>query len=327
MVDHIQMTRFVGVVPGSWGEDAIGTVLAALQSASGKDAGCDLLILGDEGIDQALGMAGQAGIQQVYCVTSEGLSGRIEPDGAAMLASKALNEAEQPGISRLILTPPGPEGEELAARIAFQIGARALGRCESIGFEAGQVVATRSVWGGRKRLKLGAVGRLAVACLRAGKPALDPSRPAAERVDKPVSVNLPGTPFLDVESTGESLPPVESAKLVVSGGRSLNEEGFAQLEQIARKAKGTLGGSLPAVDAGLVPVVRQVGISGKFVAPELYFAVGISGTPQHMAGVSPDARIVAINSDPEAPIFGMAEAGVVGEWQQLLPEILDALEG
>ena len=141
-----------------------------------------------------------------------------------------------------------------------------------------------------------------------------------------MDIQLPPALALEKESTGESLPPVESARVVVSGGRSLNEEGFAQLEQIARKARGTLGGSLPAVDAGLVPVVRQVGISGKFVSPELYFAVGISGTPQHMAGIGPDTRIVAINKDPEAPIFGMAEAGVVGEWQQLLPEILKALD-
>jgi electron transfer flavoprotein alpha subunit len=87
-----------------------------------------------------------------------------------------------------------------------------------------------------------------------------------------------------------------------------------------------LGGSLPAVDAGWVPVARQVGQSGRFVSPRLYFAVGISGTPQHLAGVAGTTRIVALNQDPDAPIFNLADVGVVADWRELLPLLAERLD-
>ena len=103
------------------------------------------------------------------------------------------------------------------------------------------------------------------------------------------------------------------------------DEGFALLAQLAQRLGASLGGSLPTVDAGWVPVARQIGQSGKFVNPRAYFTVGISGTPQHLAGVSTDTRIIAVNKDPEAPIFARAEVGVVAQWQDLLPELLKEL--
>jgi electron transfer flavoprotein alpha subunit len=120
---------------------------------------------------------------------------------------------------------------------------------------------------------------------------------------------------------------LDGAKLVVSGGRGIGgPEGFELLSRIATVLGGALGGSLPAVDAGWLPATRQVGQSGKLVAPRLYFAVGISGTPQHLAGVAASARIVALNSDPDAPIFSVAEVGVVTDWRKLLPLLAQRLE-
>jgi electron transfer flavoprotein alpha subunit len=119
--------------------------------------------------------------------------------------------------------------------------------------------------------------------------------------------------------------PLEGAKLVVSGGRGLDAQGFALLGEIAASVGGAVGGSLPAVDAGLVPVSRQVGQSGKFVTPDLYVAVGLSGTPQHLAGVGPATRLIAINTDPAAPIFAYAELGAVADARELLPLLRDAL--
>ena len=89
--------------------------------------------------------------------------------------------------------------------------------------------------------------------------------------------------------------------------------------------RGVGGGSLPAVDAGWVPVARQIGQSGKYIAPEVYVAVGISGTPQHLAGVGLETRILAINRDAEADIFRVAEIGVVADWQEVLPRLIEAL--
>ena len=118
---------------------------------------------------------------------------------------------------------------------------------------------------------------------------------------------------------------LEGARLVVSGGRGLDAEDFRTLRALADRLGGALGGSLPAVDLGLVPVSRQVGQSGKFVTPAIYLAVGLSGTPQHLAGIGPATRIIAINKDQSAPIFRFAEAGAVADAKILLPRLLAAL--
>ena len=108
--------------------------------------------------------------------------------------------------------------------------------------------------------------------------------------------------------------PLQGARLVIAGGRGMQSEaGFALLHELADALHAAVGGSLPAVDAGWVSVSRQVGQSGKYVSPRVYVAVGISGTPQHLAGIGPHTRIVAINSDPRADIFGVAELGVVAD--------------
>ena len=124
-------------------------------------------------------------------------------------------------------------------------------------------------------------------------------------------------------SQAEIHAPVDGARIVVSGGRGIGDPtGFELLYNIALQLDGAaVGASLPAVDAGLAPVARQVGQSGKYVRPDIYLAVGISGTPQHMAGIDPHTRVVAINADPEAPIFGMSRVGIVGDWKQILPAL------
>ena len=98
------------------------------------------------------------------------------------------------------------------------------------------------------------------------------------------------------------------------------------VEQLATCLGGAVGASLQAVDAGWAPVARQVGQSGKYVTADLYIGVGVSGTPQHMAGVSPDTRIVAINRDAEADIFRFAEIGLVADWNEVLPVLIEKLK-
>ena len=103
-------------------------------------------------------------------------------------------------------------------------------------------------------------------------------------------------------SEAEHNAPVDGAGIVVSGGRGIGDPaGFELLYEIAQQLGGAVGASLPAVDAGLAPVARQVGQSGKYVRPDIYLAVGISGTPQHMAGIDPHTRVVAVNVIPRLP--------------------------
>ncbi|MNY27631.1 Electron transfer flavoprotein subunit alpha [compost metagenome] len=164
----------------------------------------------------------------------------------------------------------------------------------------------------------------AFACLRAGRPQLE-AEASADIFNLELHGRLPKALALDKRESGQRLPPLEGAKLVVSGGRGVNEQGFALLEELALGLGATLGGSLPAVDAGMVPVLRQVGVSGKFVSPQIYLAVGISGTLQHLAGVSLDSCIVAVNQDPEADIFKVASLGIVAPWETFLPALLAGL--
>ena len=238
----------------------------------------------------------------------------------ALQASKATEDV-------LLLLPPGALTEECAALLAAELQGTYLGRCAHVQLNGGEAQVTRAAYGGRVNLQIQASASLCAATWRPARDAQAASASISPQVHEMLltTETAPLPQSSRIEST-DRMPPLENAKLVVSGGRGMQgEQGFAMLAEIAQQLGASLGGSLPTVDAGWVPVARQIGQSGKFVNPRVYFTVGISGTPQHLAGVSTDSRIIAVNKDPQAPIFARAEVGVVAEWQDLLPALIKEL--
>ncbi|MBI4540843.1 MAG: electron transfer flavoprotein subunit alpha/FixB family protein [Gemmatimonadetes bacterium] len=218
-------------------------------------------------------------------------------------------------------------GKDLVGRLARRLDAAAV--TEVVGFrvEEGSVLWERPVYGGKAVGVFRADGRRVVIGLRPKSrgPALaDPAR-AGEVVGVECALpeRVPVRVIKEAVSEGARL---EDARIIVSGGRGLGgSEPFRGLEELAELLGGVVGASRAACDAGWVPSTYQVGQTGAMVAPDLYIAVGISGASQHLAGIAGAKTVVAINRDPEAPIFRRADLGIAADYRDVLPALQEEL--
>ncbi|MCP9959943.1 electron transfer flavoprotein subunit alpha/FixB family protein [Streptomyces sudanensis] len=246
---------------------------------------------------------------------------------ALQAAYEAVSAA---GPLAAVLVPSSTEGKEIAARLAVRIGSGLL--TDAIDLEAGEEgpVATQSVFAAafttRSRVSKGTP----VITVKPNSAPVEaaPAAGAVEPLAVSFSEKATGTRVVSREpreSTGR--PELTEAAIVVSGGRGVNgAENFALVEGLADSLGAAVGASRAAVDAGWYPHTSQVGQTGKSVSPQLYVAVGISGAIQHRAGMQTSKTIVAVNKDPEAPIFDLVDYGVVGDLFEALPKLTEEIK-
>jgi electron transfer flavoprotein alpha subunit len=267
------------------------------------------------------GTLAEYGAAKVYVAESDEIDDYLVAPKADVLAT-VVGQASPAAV----LVSSTPENKEVAARLAFKIGSGVLTDAVTVN-DDGSVV--QSIFGGAVTVQSKVSRGTPVITVRANSVAPSPSAGAADEVTVAVDLSDVAKAAKVVERVVEakgSRPALTDASVIVSGGRGVgNAENFSVIEALADSLGAAVGASRAATDAGWVPHTMQVGQTGVTVAPQLYIAVGISGAIQHRAGMQTSKTIVAINKDPEAPIFELADFGVVGDLFTVAPQLTEEL--
>jgi len=317
----VWLEQFQGqVLPSSW--EALGAARTLADAMGGSVAAC-LFGQGVEGLAQE---AIQYGADRVFLADDGTLADfRVEPY-AALLAQ--LSHQHDPAVLLMAATN---RGRELAPAVAVDLETGAIADVTAMEVQDGVVVATRPIYAG-KLLSRCRIPERRPQIITTRPRAFPRPEPDADRSGEVVAVEpvLAEDEILNKVTgftTAEGEVNLTDASIIVSGGRGVGgPEGFQVIRELAEVLGGAVGASRAAVDAGWIPYAHQVGQTGKTVSPDLYIACGISGAIQHQAGMRTSKVIVAINKDPDAPIFKLAHYGIVGDLFQVVPALTKAFK-
>lgn len=260
----------------------------------------------------------KTGVEKVYVVDNADLE-KFAPENYTTALAEIIRAA-QPAI---VLFGATGWGKEVSARVAAKLDWGLVTDCTETEIENGALILTRPIYAGKAIAQVRAKSFPVMVSLRPNiTPPAESNNAPAPIEQVPVTFKEPRAQVIETVAKAKSKVDLGEANIVVSGGRGVKgPEGFATIQELADTLGGALGASRAAVDAGWIDYTHQVGQTGKTVAPKLYIAAGISGAIQHLAGMSSSKVIVAVNKDPEAPIFKIADYGIVGDLFEVLPAL------
>ncbi len=296
---------------------AFETVSAGRALADQVQGKCSAVVIGHN-VSSIAGDLGAYGATEVLVVDSPS----AEKPASGAWAAAIVEAAKAVGASVVLLSAT-QMGKDIAPRVAVGLEAGLAADCTSLRVENNEIIASRPVYAGKAITDVRVVTPVKVFSIRPNVFSVTPSGGSA--AVKPLQVQFTDA-MLAAVVTGTKVasgrPDVAEADIVVSGGRGMKgPEHFHLIEELADVLHGGVGASRAVVDAGWRPHDEQVGQTGKTVSPSLYIACGISGAVQHLAGMSSSKYIVAINKDKDAPIFQLADYGIVGDVFEILPEL------
>ena len=308
---------------------SIATELLGCGRKLADDLGQELCaVLVGSGISGLAQEAIAFGADKVY-VVDDPLLKDYQTDSYVLVMEKVVKQV----MPQILLLGQTSIGRDLAPRLAFRLDTAASMGCVELAIdpESKLLLQTKPAYGGNAQAVFTCQSYPQIATVRAK--AMSPLERDASKQGEVITIEAGLDPSAIRTKVIEKVPEevegikLEEAEAVVSGGRGIGSaEGFKQLEELARLLNGAIGATRPPCDNGWVPEGAQVGLTGKIIAPDLYIAVALSGSSQHMSGCSGSKNIVAINKDPEANIFKVAHLGVVGDWKKVIPAFSDKLK-
>ena len=305
-------------------EGAPAKVTGELLAAAARLGEPAAVVVGKPGTAESLAAElGAMGAAKVYAAESdEATSFLVTPAVAGLAAAAAA------GDPAAILLAATVEGREVAGRLAVRLDSGLLADVVDVELRDGAVVGTHSVFGGSYTVHAKVASGVPVVTVRPG--AIEGSAPAASpavaALEVTVDPAISAVIVADHPEPAGDRPELASASVVVSGGRGVGSaENFKIVEELADAFGGAVGASRAAVDSGYYPPQFQVGQTGTTVSPQVYVALGISGAIQHRAGMQTSKTIVAVNKDADAPIFEIADFGVVGDLFAVAPQLAQAV--